>query len=134
MKPPSASESILPFIEPVIEGDVLVMDEAAEGVTEWEKKIVGFFLDKKLPFNTVKEEVRKHWKLRGDIEVALDGDIFYFTVYNEEDRRDILKEGSIIIAKKTLVIRPWSKEIEENRGSITKVPIWVKFYNGIGGT
>ncbi|KAF5201499.1 hypothetical protein FRX31_008918 [Thalictrum thalictroides] len=129
--PPSAGSEELCYIDPIYEEGKLIIDVDLlnEGSHEWENRVVGFFLDKKLPFSMVKDTVEKKWTLKGSMDLALDGDMYYFTFHNEEDRAQILDEGSFFIAGKLFVIRAWSREVEENRGSITSVPIWVKMFN-----
>ncbi|KAF5188412.1 zinc ion binding / nucleic acid binding protein [Thalictrum thalictroides] len=131
--PPSAGEEDLQFIEPKFadDGDVLQIDEEVliEGAREWETKVVGFFLDKKLPYSIVKENVLKKWKLLGSMDIALDGDMYYFSFSSEEDRGRVIDEGAFHMAGKLFVVRPWTREVEDNRGSVRSVPIWVKLYN-----
>ncbi|KAF5197200.1 hypothetical protein FRX31_013213, partial [Thalictrum thalictroides] len=95
--PPSAGKEELNFMEPNFVEGLLVIEEDIweEGEKDWEDRIVGFFLDKKLPFSMVKEHCSKKWNLKGEMEVALDGDMFYFKFNNEQDRIDVLEEGSI---------------------------------------
>ncbi|KAF5188106.1 hypothetical protein FRX31_022306, partial [Thalictrum thalictroides] len=98
--PPSAGSQELCFIEPSFKEGVLQLDKELikEGAAEWEHKVVGFFLDKKLPFTMVKSVVLKRWNLDGEVEIALDGDMFYFTFNNEQDRVNVIEEGSFFIA------------------------------------
>ncbi|KAF9619766.1 hypothetical protein IFM89_009239 [Coptis chinensis] len=65
--PSSAGSEELCYIKPTFSDDVLVIEEfiLEEGVKEWEDRVVGFFLDKKLPYTLVKENVKKRWKLLG---------------------------------------------------------------------
>ncbi|KAF5196087.1 hypothetical protein FRX31_014324 [Thalictrum thalictroides] len=129
--PPSAGKEIFTFMEPTLEDGILEIEEEIlkEGSKEWEEKLVGFFLDKKLPFMVVKEAILKKWKPKGQVDVALDGDIFYFTFYNSEDKHEALDLGSVYLSGKLFVIKPWSREVEENRGEIHSVPIWVKMHH-----
>ncbi|KAF5193157.1 hypothetical protein FRX31_017257 [Thalictrum thalictroides] len=86
--PPSAGREELSYTIPMFENGKLVVDDdlLEEGAKEWEAKVVGFFLDKKLPFTMVKNMVEKKWKLKSKVDLALDGDMYYFTFHNEEDR------------------------------------------------
>ncbi|KAF9626369.1 hypothetical protein IFM89_032785 [Coptis chinensis] len=77
----------------------------------------------------VKTNVSKRWNLKGDFDLTLDGDIYYFKFYHNEDRESVLHNGSFYIAGKLFVIRPWTMEVEENRGLISRVLVWVKLYN-----
>ncbi|KAL5718741.1 hypothetical protein ACHQM5_011611 [Ranunculus cassubicifolius] len=120
------------FIEPIYEDGNLLIDEEIEkqGVSEWEDRIVGLFLDRKISFSIVKDTVKEKWKLKGDFDISLDGDLYYFKLYNQEDRDFILNEGSFFFIKgKPFIVRPWSIEVEENRGSVSSIPVWIKLHN-----
>ncbi|KAF5178294.1 hypothetical protein FRX31_032118, partial [Thalictrum thalictroides] len=126
--PPSAGESSLEFSSPIFKDGFLQIPEKVkeEGAKLWEQHVVGFFLDKKLPFNYVKSAVTNRWKTLREFEIALDGDLYYFKFSTPEDREHVLDEGSFHLAGKLFVIRPWTREVESSRGMIKFVPVWVK--------
>ncbi|KAF5191697.1 zinc ion binding / nucleic acid binding protein [Thalictrum thalictroides] len=126
--PPSAGSTNLEYFEPVYKDGFLQIPEEVreEGARLWEDRVVGFFLDKKLPFNYVKTAVTNKWKTSGEFEMALDSDLFYFKFSNLEDKEKVIEEGSFHLAGKLFIIRPWSREVEESRGMIKSVPVWVK--------
>ncbi|KAF5187792.1 hypothetical protein FRX31_022621, partial [Thalictrum thalictroides] len=127
---PRFGKEELSYYEPELQDGKLIIDEELleEGAKEWEDKVVGFFLDKKLPYTLVKAQIEKKWTLSGHLDMALDGDMFYFTFQNKEDREYVIEEGSFHMLGKLFVIRPWSRQVEEERGSICSVPIWVKMF------
>ncbi|KAF5196676.1 hypothetical protein FRX31_013736 [Thalictrum thalictroides] len=126
--PPSAGAATLNYSDPIFKDGFLQIPEEVrmEGAKLWENHIVGFFLDKKLPFNYVKSAVTSRWKTLGDFEMALDGDLFYFKFSASEDREHVLDEGSFHLAGKLFVIRSWTRDVENSRGMIKSVPVWVK--------
>ncbi|KAF5186346.1 hypothetical protein FRX31_024068 [Thalictrum thalictroides] len=75
-----------------------------------------------------KDAVQKQWNLEGEVEIMLDGELFYFSFNNPVDRGYVIDEGSFHILGRHFVIRQWSVDVEESRGQITNIPIWVKFY------
>ncbi|KAF5207958.1 hypothetical protein FRX31_002456 [Thalictrum thalictroides] len=87
-KPTSVGSQTLNFIPPVFKGGVLQIEEGIfeEGSKDWDETVVGFFLDKRLPYSIVKRMVEKRWNLQGDVEILLDGDLFYFNFSNPEDK------------------------------------------------
>ncbi|KAF5208336.1 hypothetical protein FRX31_002077 [Thalictrum thalictroides] len=129
-KTPSASSDNLKFCIPNLKDGILQIDEkiCKEGAKEWEDKVVGFFLDKKLPYTIVKRAVDKKWNLKGQVEVLIDGDLFYFSFNNSEDRETALDEGSFHLMGNLFIIKPWSKEVEDDRGQISNVPVWVNLF------
>ncbi|KAF5181130.1 hypothetical protein FRX31_029284, partial [Thalictrum thalictroides] len=46
----------------------------------------------------VKNVVLKRWNLDGEVEIALDDDMFYFIFNNEQDGVNVIEEGSFFIA------------------------------------
>ncbi|KAF5207819.1 hypothetical protein FRX31_002594 [Thalictrum thalictroides] len=102
--PPSAGKEKLLFIEPIFKDGILQVEEEILnlGSKEWEDRVVGFFLDKKLPFSIVKDAVHKKWKLLGQVDIALDDDTYYFKFHNQQDREMVLEEGTIHIAEAEL--------------------------------
>ncbi|KAL5707983.1 hypothetical protein ACHQM5_018827 [Ranunculus cassubicifolius] len=77
----------------------------------------------------LENHVKETWNLCGEIEILEDGNLFYFRFKNEDDRERILDEGSFLIDGKRFIVRPWTQEIEDSRGVIENIPIWVKLYN-----
>ncbi|KAF5204899.1 Rna exonuclease [Thalictrum thalictroides] len=129
-KPLSAGKEELNFCKPIFVDGVLQIDEetCVEGAKEWEDTLVGFFIDKKLPFSVVKNLLEKKWQLAGQFEMLLDEDLFYFNFTSYEDRIKVLEEGSLHIMGKLFVVKPWTRQIEEDRGKIHAIPLWVNFY------
>ncbi|PIA42432.1 hypothetical protein AQUCO_02000108v1 [Aquilegia coerulea] len=126
--PPSAGSMNLEYSEPIFEEGFLQIPERIreEGAKIWEDRVVGFFIDKKLPFSYVKSALVSKWKTLRAYEMALDGDLYYFKFSAIKDRERVLDEGSLQLAGKLFIIRPWTREVENSRGMIKSVPIWVK--------
>ncbi|KAL5730377.1 hypothetical protein ACHQM5_003203 [Ranunculus cassubicifolius] len=129
-KPPSAGDQSLDFEDPVFIDDVLQIDDETleEGRKEWEDTVVGFFLDEKLSFTFVKKKLEAAWKLKTELDMSLDGEIYYFRL-SPEEREAVIDQGPILMAGKIFVIKPWSPEIEENKGQIKTLSLWVKMWN-----
>ncbi|KAF9626305.1 hypothetical protein IFM89_032154 [Coptis chinensis] len=100
-----------------------------KGTTEWYDYVVGFFLEKRLPFLTVRDLLRKRWKLKGNFEMVADEELFYFKFSNSEDRKRVLETGSFYISGRCFVISKWSQDIERRRNSVQLIPIWVNLHN-----
>ncbi|KAF5197509.1 zinc ion binding / nucleic acid binding protein, partial [Thalictrum thalictroides] len=130
-QPPSAGMEEMTYLKPNFCNGVLEIEDeiVEEGVKEWEDRLVGFFLDKKLPFSFVQEAVKKRWEPKGDLNIGLDGDMYYFKFGDPTDRERALEEGPMYFAGKLFIVRPWNKEVEVNKGSIRSVPVWAKLFN-----
>ncbi|KAL5713366.1 hypothetical protein ACHQM5_015447 [Ranunculus cassubicifolius] len=99
-----------------------------KGVQKWRDHIVGFFVDKRVSFLRVQEQLEDKWKLKGKFEMASDIQLFYFKFHNPEDKKSVLELGPIFINRKLFVVLPWSEEVETKRQQINVLPIWVKVY------
>ncbi|KAF9598258.1 hypothetical protein IFM89_026089 [Coptis chinensis] len=73
-----------------------------KGVTEWDESVVGFFLERRLPFLTVRNLLRKRWNLKGDFEMVADEEIYYFKFSNDEDKKKELwtRDGLSFLASR----------------------------------
>ncbi|KAF9621306.1 hypothetical protein IFM89_019392 [Coptis chinensis] len=58
--------------------------------------------------------------------MVADKDLFYFKFVNEEDRQLVIELGSLFIASRVLVVRPWSESVEQQCSKIRSLSVWVK--------
>ncbi|KAF9622856.1 hypothetical protein IFM89_034986 [Coptis chinensis] len=132
-KPPSFSSlstSLHKFDMEIVNGITHIpLDLVMKGVTEWDEYVVGFFLERRLPFLTVRNLLRKRWNLKGDFEMVADEEIYYFKFSNDKDKKKVLETGSVYISGRCFVISKWSQDIERRRNSVQLIPIWVNLYN-----
>lgn len=73
----------------------------------------------KLPFSNVKPAIEAKWDPLGKTNVSLDDDIYYFRFHKPIDKAKLLDEGSFHLAGKVLIIKPWSLQVEKERGKIS---------------
>ncbi|KAF5180416.1 Ccr4-not transcription complex subunit [Thalictrum thalictroides] len=68
-KPFSAGSETLVYAAPIFKEGILQINDdlIKEGEKDWEETVVGFFLDKRLPYSMVKSLVEKKWKLQGQV-------------------------------------------------------------------
>lgn len=77
---PSRSPVKLRYI-PLIPSEnpnVVELPPRNEDLGKWESRLVGYFLDRKLPYNYVKNSVSNQWKNMGLNEVSANGEGFMF--------------------------------------------------------
>lgn len=98
------------------------------GINHWSEYTVGFFVDRRLAFPTVRDKLEKIWELQNDFHIAADRDLFYFKFDNPNDKKKVLEMGPVFIAGRIFLVQPWSTQIEEKRTQINIIPIWVKIY------
>ncbi|KAL5723964.1 hypothetical protein ACHQM5_007292 [Ranunculus cassubicifolius] len=99
-----------------------------EGIDHWSEYSVGFFVEKRLDFYRVKEELENIWELKQEFHMAADRELFYFKFSCEADRKFVMERGPVFIAGRIFLVQPWSPEIEEKRHQINVIPIWVRIY------
>ncbi|KAF9596140.1 hypothetical protein IFM89_007193 [Coptis chinensis] len=115
----------LEFLETIEEEDVtIVPNEVIEdGLELWRGYLVGFFVEKRMPFPMVKSTLDRAWKTKAAYEISTDRDLFYFKFMDYEDRQKVLDGGPIFIAGRIFIIRPWSEDLEYQREHLKSVPI-----------
>ncbi|KAF9620120.1 hypothetical protein IFM89_010770 [Coptis chinensis] len=129
-KTPTLSNTLQKVDVQIIDGITQIpLDLVMKGITEWYDYVVGFFLEKRLPFLTVRDHLRKRWKLKGSFEMVADEEVFYFKFSNSEDRKRVLETGTFYISGRCFVISKWSQDIERRRNSVQLIPIWVNLHN-----
>ncbi|KAF9595535.1 hypothetical protein IFM89_000623 [Coptis chinensis] len=112
------------FTPSVADGVAAVpLDIIEEGVRDWEDYLVGYFIDKKLPFPLVRDVLQKTWKIKGTFQITTDQDVFYMNFSDLEERKIALEGGPICISGKLFVVKPWSRETESQRNKIQTLPI-----------
>ncbi|KAL5718274.1 hypothetical protein ACHQM5_011194 [Ranunculus cassubicifolius] len=122
--------TLLPNSSPSMVDGLYEVPEAVvqAGIHHWSEYSVGFFIDQRISFLTVRDALKKEWRLKNDFHMAADRDLFYFKFCNEEDRRSVMDRGPVFIAGRIFIVQPWSPEIEVKRQQINVVPIWVRIY------
>ncbi|PIA55374.1 hypothetical protein AQUCO_00800259v1 [Aquilegia coerulea] len=108
---------------------VVPRDIIDQGINLWKDYLVGFFVDKRMPFFLVKRTVEREWKLKGGLEIKTDGKLYYFKFGNLEERQRVFEGGPIFVVGRIMVIREWSEDVYEFKEHITSVPIWVRCYD-----
>lgn len=99
------------------------------GVARWSKSVVGYFLDKKLPFIAVQNIVFRIWKKFGIKKVMANAQGFYFFEFSQEDvYKKLVEAGPWHFGEKLLVLKQWSPKMKFEKEQFTKVPVWVQFH------
>ncbi|KAM2473942.1 hypothetical protein PS1_006716 [Malus domestica] len=103
---------------------------AAEAAKEWRHCLVGYFIDKKLPFSAVCILAKKLWANKGLVDVlAKDSGFFFFKFRDDSSCVSVLESGPWHLSGRMLVITRWRLGMVLSKASHVKVPIWVKFFN-----
>ncbi|KAF9612262.1 hypothetical protein IFM89_038684 [Coptis chinensis] len=95
-----------------------------QGVSDWSDYLVGYFVEKRLPFQYVNATFSRLWKTKAAYEIIADKELFYFKFSEDEDRSKVLEAGPYVIASKIFVLRKWSVDIDIQCQKFTTIPIW----------
>nr|GFA94403.1 hypothetical protein [Tanacetum cinerariifolium] len=68
-------------------------------------------------------------KVKGRITRNDDG-VYLFKFATKSGRDQVIEKGSWMIRKSPIILSKWSPSVSLKRGEVTKVPVWVKLYNG----
>ncbi|KAF5175627.1 hypothetical protein FRX31_034784 [Thalictrum thalictroides] len=90
----------LKWVESEVEGDATVVPRTIidKGVDLRKDHLVGYFIDKKMPFYLVKRAVEREWKLKGGLQITSDGKVYYLKFVDLDERKKILEGGPIFVA------------------------------------
>lgn len=124
----------LKFIPPTMLHDRVSVSPPAtlgvEGAERWQRCMVGYFLDKKLSFKAVESIASKIWgPLRLQEVLSNDKGFFFFMFKSREDFLRIIDLGPWHFGGKLLLLKKWEPGMVFEKEQLSKIPIWVQFYN-----
>jgi hypothetical protein len=103
---------------------------AVEGCKRWQNCLVGYMIEKKLPYSVVNGIAHRVWGSKGLLEVlANDNGFFFFQFSNAEKCSTILEAGPWLFSGKPLFLKRWQPGLILTKESHSKIPVWAKFYN-----
>lgn len=91
---------------------------------------MGYFLDRKLPYNYVKNNVSSQWKNMGLNEVSANGEGFMFFFFDNTDSCESVLEGRPwYVGNQLLLLKRWKRMMKLTKESVSQIPIWAKLLN-----
>lgn len=100
------------------------------GTSQWKDCVVGYFLDKQLPFSAVESIAFQIWKRFGIQKVMSNNQGFFFFTFSQVDGHEkVVAAGPWHFGEKLLILKQWSPQLELRKEQFTKVPLWAQFYN-----
>ncbi|XP_026408126.1 uncharacterized protein LOC113303283 [Papaver somniferum] len=101
-----------------------------EDIRDFESKVIGAFVGRRLPFNMVRNVVNRAWKPKGTLQMTIHGEsMFIFDFNSAEDRTPALEIGSMFISNRLFIVKPWSRTVEQEIVESKIVPVWMNFRN-----
>ena len=129
---PTRSNNKLRDIPPTLIDDAVVvnMPRRSDPLEKWDTCLVGYFIDKGVGYNYLRNSAFGLWKNKGLKEVLTNGDGFmFFIFYSPDCCREVLEEGPWYIGGYLLILKQWKRMMKLAKEKSTKIPIWVKFFN-----
>lgn len=129
---PSRSPIKLRYIPPPPSDNPNVVDlpSRSEGLEKWESCLVGYFLDKKLPFNYIRNSASNQWNNMGLKEVLANGDGFMFFMFDNVDSCErVLEGGPWYMGNQLLLLKRWKRMMKLTKEYVSQIPVWVKLFN-----
>ncbi|KAK0608558.1 hypothetical protein LWI29_032416 [Acer saccharum] len=106
------------------------MEVAEDGSKAWKNCLVGYFIEKKLPFSLVNNIAMRIWGNRGLLEVlANDKGFYFFKFSNDEACSNVLEAGPWLFAGRMVILKKWHPKLILSKDSYSKIPVWVKLFN-----
>ena len=121
----------LRFIRPLQEDLKVIVAPLPEvedsGAKQWDKCLVGYFLDSGLPLPVIKSIALKIWRKHSLFDVIPIGDgCFLFKFSQAFGAKDVLEGGPWIFAGRYLVLRWWSIGLSLAKETLSSIPVWVQ--------
>lgn len=100
------------------------------GVDKWKDWVVGYFVDRKLPFTAVQSIAKNIWRKFGIAEVLANEEGFFFFRFDKEGAfRQVVESGPWHFGNRLMVLQQWQPQMNLVKQQLTKIPLWAHFYN-----
>ncbi|XP_028074447.1 uncharacterized protein LOC114276809 [Camellia sinensis] len=97
---------------------------------KWDACLVGYFIDKNLPYTLIKNNANNMWKHKGLVEILKNDDGFFFFMFENHDCCiDVLEGGPWYVSGFLLILKQWHRMMKLSKEDKKTIPIWVKFFN-----
>lgn len=129
---PSRSLIKLKYIPPLPSENpnVVELPPRSGDLGRWETCLVGYFLDKKLPYNYVKNSVSNQWKNMGLNDVSANGEGFMFFFFDNADAcASVLEGGPQYVGNQLLLLKKWKRMMKLTKEYVAQIPVWLKLFN-----
>ncbi|KAL4569291.1 hypothetical protein LXL04_024927 [Taraxacum kok-saghyz] len=106
------------------------IENLISGSAPYSSTLIGFFIDKKLAFPTVKYFVMRMWKQFGLEDLMVNDEGFYFFRFSEnQGMENVMDNGPWLINNVPLFVQRWKPGLVLSKPEMTMVPVWVKIFN-----
>ncbi|KAL7234526.1 hypothetical protein ACSBR1_018022 [Camellia fascicularis] len=112
------------------QGKIVVEMPPSSPMAKWEACLVGYFIDKNLPYTLIKNNAFNMWKNKGLVDILKNDDGFIFFMFENRDCCiDVLEGEPWYVGGFLLILKQWHRMMKLSKEDKKSIPIWVKFYN-----
>jgi len=92
--------------------------------------LVGYFIEKRLPFPVVQNIAKRLWQSQGLIEVLSNNSGFnFFRFESQESMLKVFDEGSYHFAGRQFITKCWEPSMNLAKETYSSIPLWIKIHN-----
>ncbi|XP_026396222.1 uncharacterized protein LOC113290847 [Papaver somniferum] len=107
---------------------MFIPDDVIEDcLNEWRFSLIGRLDLVKLTMETVEASLRKHWDVKGIIQLIPLGKGFFIIKLDNEDDRNMIWKGHWIVESQDSKLRAWEPNFNPENQKITSAFVWVMF-------
>lgn len=108
---PDRFEVKLQYFPPKLSQDKIIVEmPSVSPLAKWESSLVGYFIDKRLPYTLIKNSAFNMWKNKGLLEVQMNDNGFAFFIFENQDcYRNVLDGGPWYIGCFLLILKLWHR-------------------------
>ncbi|KAK1310589.1 hypothetical protein QJS10_CPA08g00936 [Acorus calamus] len=128
--PDSSTHCSLDFTEPQTEDGIpkiwLDEEDYERALNKWGKAVVGYVIGKIPVYTPFLAFIKKLWKIKGDIQLSLQGNGFFIVQFDlQEDMQRVLEGGPWTMDNRPFVLQKWSPSVRMEQERLTSIPIWM---------
>ncbi|KAK3229875.1 hypothetical protein Dsin_001756 [Dipteronia sinensis] len=106
------------------------LEVAEDGSKAWKNCLVGYFIEKNLPFSLVNNIAMRIWGNRGMLDVLANENGFYFFKFSHDEAcSNVLEASPWLFAGRMVILKKWHPRLILSKDSYSKIPGRVKLYN-----
>ncbi|XP_019239038.1 PREDICTED: uncharacterized protein LOC109219077 [Nicotiana attenuata] len=103
------------------------MDDIKEEVEYWQSTVVCYVLGSNPPLTVIEGYFKRIWGALGiDIFAQTSKGVFLVRFHSVESRTKVVEDGIQTSDRKPVIVKPWRPDVEMNKITVEKVPIWIK--------
>uniref|UniRef100_A0A803PTB7 Reverse transcriptase domain-containing protein n=1 Tax=Cannabis sativa TaxID=3483 RepID=A0A803PTB7_CANSA len=126
-------DSKLSFTKPIIQNGVKIaqvdIEEVSEQTENWNSAVICMILGANLPIAIFEGFIKRVWGHLGIVQIArMSKGLVMVKFHDEATRDEVLEAGVLHFDKKTVIIRPWTTDLNAVK-LVRSVPLWIRLHD-----